>query len=285
MSSAEITVIDTHVHLFPSKEVGQRVLDGVKRTFGTSYYCTGSPEELAETMQAAGISHAVILNQAAASKEAMNWLLSGNFFVCAYSKKRPGLIPAIGLDKGMKRSPAAEIEHKLKWGARAVKLHPVAQKFHVNDREMWPIYQKCAETSLPIIFHCGKMMIKRMVNYAHPRLFHDVLKSFPTLMVVLAHMGGGFWEDATRLANAFPENVYLDTAIALSAAPIPDFFRLSDDQAVAMIRQIGPHRIMFGSDFPWINPKPDIARIRGLPLTDEEKRMILGENARAFFNI
>jgi predicted TIM-barrel fold metal-dependent hydrolase len=285
VSSAEITAIDTHVHLFPSKEAGQRVLDGVRMMFGTSYYCTGSPEELAETMKAAGISHAVVLNQAAASKEAMDWLLSGNYFVCAYAQKHPGLIPAIGLDKEMKRSPAAEIEHKLKWGARAVKLHPIAQKFYVNDRVMWPIYQKCAETGLPIIFHCGKMMIKRMVNYAHPCLFHDVLKSFPTLKVVLAHMGGGFWEAAIRIANTFPGNVYLDTAIALSAAPVPDYLRLTDDQAVVMIRKIGPHRIMFGSDFPWVNPKQDIARIMSLALTEAEKKMILGENARSFFSI
>ena len=285
MSSEEIQIVDTHVHLFPKKDVGERVLEQVKETFGVPYYCTGSPEELAETMKESGISYAVVMNQAAANKEAMNWLLSGNFFVCAYSKKRRELVPAIGLDKGMKRNPVEEIEHKLRWGVRAVKLHPVAQEFYVNDRSMWTIYQKCEEERLPIIFHCGKMMIEGLPNYAHPELFYDVLKSFPQIRVILAHMGGGFWEEAIKLANSFPENVYFDTSIAISAAPIPDFIRLTDEQAVDMIREVGAHRIMFGSDFPWINPKPDIQRIMSLRLAENEKRMILGENARAFFNI
>ena len=116
-----------------------------------------------------------------AKKEAMDWLLSGNFFVCAYSRKSPGLIPAIGLDKGMKRTPAMEIDHKLKWGVRAVKLHPVAQKFYANDRAIWPIYQKCEQERLPIIFHCGKMMVEGLPDYAHPDLFYEILKAFPKL--------------------------------------------------------------------------------------------------------
>ena len=285
MSSEEIHVIDTHVHLFPKREIGRQVLEEVKRSFGTLYYCTGSPEELAETMRESGISYAVVMNQAAANKEALNWLVSGNFFVCAYSRKHPELIPAIGLDKNMKRNPGKEIDHKLKWDVRAVKLHPVAQEFYVNDREMWPIYQKCEEANLPIIFHCGKMMIEGLPAYAHPELFYDVLRAFPKLRVILAHMGGGYWQEAVELAAAFPENTYFDTAIAISAAPIPDFTRLTDEQAVDMVREIGVHRVMFGSDFPWIDPKHDIARIRGLALTDQEKRRILGENARVFFNI
>lgn len=285
VNTREIQIVDTHVHLFPTREVRQRVLEGIKRALGTPYYCTGSPEELAETIREANISHAVIMNQAAANKEALNWLLSGNFFACAYSRKHPGLIPAIGLDKRMKRNPTEEIDHKLKWGAKVVKLHPVAQEFYVNDRAMWPIYQKCQEVNLPLIFHCGKMMIEGLPAYAHPKLFRDILKAFPGIRVVLAHMGGGYWQEAIELGRAFPENTYFDTSIAISAAPIPDFIRLTDEQAVAMIREIGAHRVMFGSDFPWINPKQDIRRISRLALTDKEKRLILGENARAFFNI
>lgn len=285
MGLEKIQIIDTHVHLFPKKEVGKRILERVKETYGVPYYCTGSPEELAETMKKADISYAVIMNQAAANKDAMNWLIRGNFFVCAYSRKRPELIPAIGLDKGMKRNPVEEIDHKLKWGVRAVKLHPVAQEFYVNDKAMWTIYQKCEKENLSIIFHCGKMMIEGLPEYAHPQLFYDVLRDFPKLRIVCAHMGGGFWEEAIKLANNFPKNVYFDTAIAISAAPIPDFLILTDEQAVGMIRKIGVHRVMFGSDFPWIDPKPDIERIERLKLTESEKRKILSENAKKFFNI
>lgn len=285
MSLEKIEIVDTHTHLFPTRKVGKMVLEKIKKTYGVPYYCTGSPGELSETMNKAGITYAVVMNQAAANKEAMNWLVSGNFFVCAYAREHPELIPAIGLDKRMKRNPLDEINHKLKWGVKAVKLHPVAQEFYVNDRTMWSIYQKCEKVNLPIIFHCGKMMVEGLPDYAHPELFSDVLKSFPELRVVLAHLGGGFWEEVIKLAHTFPKNVYFDTAIALSGVPIPSFLRLTDTQAVEMIRKIGVQRVMFGSDFPWINPKTDIERIKKLNLTENEKKMILSENAKKFFKI
>ncbi len=156
MSSDDIEIVDAHVHLFPTREVGRQVVAKVRATYGAPYHCTGSPEELSETMKQAKITYAVVMNQAGAGSEALNWLVSGNFLVCAYSRKHPELIPAIGLDKRMKKDPSQEIDHKLKWGAKAVKLHPVVQEFHVNDEAMWSIYEKCEAANLPIIFHSGK---------------------------------------------------------------------------------------------------------------------------------
>ncbi len=46
-----------------------------------------------------------------------------------------------------------------------------------------------------------------------------------------------------------------------------------------LIRAIGADRVLFGSDYPWIDPKGDVERIRSLPLSEQEKRWILGENA------
>ena len=285
MNTTDFKIVDAHAHYFPNRDVGRKVLEGIKKVFGATYFCTGTLPELAETMKRAGISHSVVLNNAAANRKSLNHLIGGNFSLCAQSLKHPEFIPAIGLDNRMRRNPVAEIEHKLKWGARAVKLHPVTQEFYVNDRAMWPIYRKCQAVDLPIIFHSGMMMVEGMPDYAHPELFYDVLRAFPDLRIVMAHMGGGFWEETTRLAAAFPDNLYFDTAITVSAAPVPDYLRLTDEQAVEMIRKIGVHRVMFGSDFPWINPRGDIERIKKLGLTEDEKRMILGDNAIKFFNI
>ena len=55
---------------------------------------------------------------------------------------------------------------------------------------------------------------------------------------------------------------------------------LSDDEAVDVIRQFGVERVLFGSDWPWFHPLRDRERIEALPLSDSEKRLILGENAR-----
>jgi predicted TIM-barrel fold metal-dependent hydrolase len=91
-------------------------------------------------------------------------------------------------------------------------------------------------------------------------------------------MGGGFWDEAIDIVQRHPQ-VMLDTAIALTAVELGGKNWLDDAEAVEMIRTVGADRVMFGSDYPWIDPAGDVERIRSLPLTDEEKRMILGENA------
>ena len=47
-----------------------------------------------------------------------------------------------------------------------------------------------------------------------------------------------------------------------------------------MIRNVGPHRVMMGSDFPWYDLDHTVDRVMSLPvLSEEEKSGILGSNA------
>jgi hypothetical protein len=66
-----------------------------------------------------------------------------------------------------------------------------------------------------------------------------------------------------------------DTSIAISRKSS----LLENKEAVEMIRTIGANRVMFGTDYPWIDPVSNIERICGLALTEEEKQKILGGNA------
>ena len=47
-----------------------------------------------------------------------------------------------------------------------------------------------------------------------------------------------------------------------------------------LIKDIGPHRVMMGSDFPWYDLDHSIDRVMDLPLLSmEEKTGIVGANA------
>ena len=65
--------------------------------------------------------------------------------------------------------------------------------------------------------------------------------------------------------------------IALQHLPI--------DEAVDMIRTIGVGRILFGSDYPWINPKEDIEHVKSLNISEDDKDLILGGNAVRLFDL
>ena len=48
-----------------------------------------------------------------------------------------------------------------------------------------------------------------------------------------------------------------------------------------MIRAHGPERVVWGSDFPWAEPREALAAFRRLGLTEAEERGILAGNLRA----
>jgi predicted TIM-barrel fold metal-dependent hydrolase len=88
--------------------------------------------------------------------------------------------------------------------------------------------------------------------------------------VIIPHLGllnGGY--------HAFVEhgvwdkqNVYADTALA-SRYEIEDY-----------VDNFGYDRILFGSDFPFGDPKEELCKIQDLSIPRRKKEMILGHNLR-----
>lgn len=273
-------IVDAHVHLFPSEDVGRQVLDGIQATSGVGYFTTGTPDQYRTDMQRCGIDYGVMLSFAPDRQ-----IKNNNFWTVAITcpgRNRPAaypkLIPFCSVSPTMKgRSPVEELEMRLKWGLRGVKVHPIAQGFAPDDARMRPVYQWLVDHNLPLTTHTGVNIVKdEHTGLAHPDRWLGVLAEFPRLRLTLAHMGGGFWEDTLRLCRQYP-HVLLDTAISICGLRFED--GLDDAQAVEMIRAVGAERVMFGSDYPWIDPLPDIERIRGLALDQSEIDLILGGNA------
>jgi hypothetical protein len=279
-------IIDAHVHLFPTKEVGIQVLEVIKQQSGCGYYSYGTPDEYVEDMKKAGIDRGVVL-----SFSPDNQLKNMNFWTVAITAPKksapasyPMLLPFISVSPTMKgKSPVEELDHKLKWGMRGVKIHPVAQKFAPDDERMRPVYRWLTEHDLPITAHSGKNITdNEYIGFGEPNRWLGVLEEFPTLKLVLAHLGNGFWDQAINLSKKYT-HIMFDTAVAISG--IESDTTLDDNEAVEMIKTIGAERIMFGSDYPWINPAGDIDRIKGLNISESDKGLILGGNAARLFNI
>ena len=294
-------IIDAHVHTYPRPEVGWQAQSGA----GLSGHA-GTVDELVALMQEGNISHAVMVNmtpvfgmreaalgrlppdlspvklervEAEIIREVLGRMQRRNAWTCAVARENPGLVPFISLDPAMgEEGLAAEVEERAHDGARGIKLHPAKQRFFPNDRRLWPAYAKAQELGLAIITHSGALaLLEDPEQHAHPRNFVDVLREFPGINLVFAHMCRGFSDEVAEVMQDYP-NAYLDTSGALSGIANP--FAISDDEAMAMIRRVGPDRVLFGSDWPWHHPIKDAARIDRLPLSAEEKRLIFCENAQ-----
>jgi predicted TIM-barrel fold metal-dependent hydrolase len=97
------------------------------------------------------------------------------------------------------------------------------------------------------------------------------------MTVVLAHLGGGRWRQTAELAAAYPNAVFdlCEVIEWTGAADAP-----TDAQLAALIREVGPDRVVMGSDWPWYDLGHTVERINELPgLSDEERDGILGGNA------
>lgn len=296
---AEGDTIDVHVHTYASAEIGRQVI----QSLGSRSDFDGTIEQLVPFMEQAGISRAVMVNftpvadmmtaalarvpadladaQRAEAKEQIRQTMVGrvqrrNQWSCQVAREHPRLAAFTGVDPVMdEETMAREVAACKENGAKGLKIHPEVQRFPANDRRLWPAYRAAEELRMSILFHAGPFGGSDGSN-AHPRLFVEVARAFPRLTMVLAHCGGtGNAPDAIALARQFP-NVYFDCCGVVSR----DAGRaMADEELVGLLRSLGLDRIMFGSDWPTRDPRPDIERVLALPLSQAEQRQVLSENA------
>ena len=119
---------------------------------------------------------------------------------------------------------------------------------------------------LVILFHCGEN---------DPNNFAGILalaRQFPTLKFFMGHMGSALWPQALAVAQEQP-NLFAEIC-----APVPARPRIED-----AVKALGADRVLFGSDYPVINPAYMLGTILGADITDADRRRILCENALRLF--
>jgi len=140
---------------------------------------------------------------------------------------------------------------------------------------MRPVYRLCEELGLVVLSHTGSA--KGGEPFAEPRAFAAILERHPRLTVVLAHLGGGSWRQTLDLARAFPRVAFdLCEIIEWTGAPGAP----SAEELGRLIRQVGPERVLLGTDFPWYDLERTVELVLALPvLATGDKERILGANA------
>jgi predicted TIM-barrel fold metal-dependent hydrolase len=175
-----------------------------------------------------------------------------------------------------------EIERCYSQGLAGVgELFPQEQGFDpANEEETAEITRVCSELDIPLLLHANEP-----VGHFYPGKTDVTLKQLetfvtnnPSLKIILAHWGGGliFYETMREIREKF-KNVYYDTA----AAPF-----LYDERIYSIAKTMGLcEKILFGSDFPLLQHSRYIAAIEQSGLSDEEKRLVLGGNAKKLLKI
>ena len=172
---------------------------------------------------------------------------------------------------------AHEVARQLDLGAAALKLHPVHGGFRCDDAALYPAYQVLAERNTPLVVHCGTSSFPGSMNeLADPEFLLPVLRDFPTLDIVLAHGGRGWWYDKAAFLAQSQEHVWIELS-GLPPKRLPTYFARSDVGRLA-------RRWIFGTDWPGVPSTAENARaVVALGLDDDVAAAVLGGNAQRVY--
>jgi hypothetical protein len=183
-----------------------------------------------------------------------------------------------GLASADVRDPVAavaELRRRIEEGFVGLRLLPWLWERPPDDRLFYPLYATCVELGVPFCLQVGHTGPLRGSEYGRPIPYLDrVALDFPELVIVAGHIGYPWTDEMVALARKYP-NVFIDTS-AYSTRRYPP-------QLVDYLRRDGRHKVMFGSNYPMIDPAHALAELDTLELDEETRDLFLDGNARRVF--
>jgi len=258
--------IDIHTHAYHPK-IADKVLAQLEGHYGIHPVGTGQIDDLLARAKKAGLDRVVVLNAATAPAQvvpANNWAIS-------IHREYPEVL-AFGTLHPDYPDFERELERLWRAGIKGIKFHADFQGFRLDDHRLWPIFEALSGRFI-VMLHVGDRLPPEQ-NNSCPAKVAAILRDFPNLTVIAAHMGGYLhWQYV--LEHLVGKDVYIDTSSTLS---------FIDDDTLARIVDGHPReRILFGSDYPLFDPGEEIVRLRRrLSLRDAELEQILSTGGALF---
>lgn len=130
-----------------------------------------------------------------------------------------------------------------------------------------PFFQLCEKYNKMVVAHCMSDL------FSIPDKWGEMARSYPTVPIILYHMGVPMMVDsALKIAKKY-DNVYLGTAGTFT----PVIKRA--------IEEVGPEKVIFSSDAPYGSMTQEADKIRYCTEDEKAINMMLGENAKKLLNI
>jgi hypothetical protein len=278
-------IIDFHTHVL-SPRIKNNRRDYVERDtafaqiYGGEKVRIATAEDLIANMDRDGVDISVIVNYGWSTRELCmetnDYILES---VACYPKR---LIGFGAVSSYNDKASLAEIERCARGGIRGVgELRPDTQSIDFTRKGVIkPFVDLLRKHKLIVLTHASEPVghLYPGKGNATPGQLLQFISCFADIPVVCAHWGGGlpFYTLMPEVRKAL-ENVYFDTA----ASP----FLYRPEIYAEVSRLIGGDRILFGSDYPVMPQDRILKEINSAGLTEEEKNMILSDNARRLLNI
>ena len=193
------------------------------------------------------------------------------------------------IKRGMKNA-LWELDYLVKErGAKLCKVYQPEDEGPINDRRLWPFYERACELGVPLTVHTGTSYVSPQPNsHCHVGQLDDVMLAFPELKVIAYHAGWPNTEELIGLCGKH-KNLYLSLSGILGwyqRAPYRGYHTVG-----TALQWMTSEKIVLGMDlaFDMLGRVVDYIRDFDMPaelqekwgypqLTEQDKANILGLN-------
>ena len=199
--------------------------------------------------------------------------------VCAAHPDRfsglAGIDPFRGM-QGLRDLEAAVKQH----GFVGAHLYPHWFGLAPDDAKYYPYYAKCCELDIPIMMQVGQNLVysreRRLPSVGRPICLDKVAIDFPELKLLGIHIGVPWTDEMIAMAWKH-ENVFIGVdAYAPKHWP---------KQLVRYLDSYGRDKVLFGTDWPVIDPERAVKEIDELKLRPQTMQKLMRDNALRVFRL
>ena len=197
--------------------------------------------------------------------------------ICAAHPTRFSALAGIDPTRGM--AGLRELEDAVRnHGFVGAHLYPHWFGLAPDHARYYPYYAKCCELDIPVMMQVGQNLIysreRRLPSVGRPIALDQVAIDFPELKLLGIHIGVP-WTDEMMAMAWKHENVF----IGVDAYAPKHWPR----QLVRYLDSYGRRKVLFGTDWPVIDPERAMREIGDLKLRPETLQHLLRDNARRVF--
>ncbi|WP_435318519.1 amidohydrolase family protein [Haloarchaeobius sp. TZWSO28] len=278
-------IIDTHAHQ-PTEEFlftagGEMMQDAAKR-FGKEMV-PNSYEEMIEAYHEVGIGKAVLLGWDAETNTGNPPV--PNEYVAEVRDEYDDFFVGFGSVDPLKDDCVEEARRCVEdLDLVGFKFQQIAQGFDPSDPEHDELWDTIEDLGVPVVFHGGNSTLGACapggrglkIKYGDPMLIDDVAAEHPDLQILIAHPAFP-WEKEQLAICQQKGNVYMDLSGWMPA--------YIDDQVLHYAKTLLKDKVMFGTDYPMLDPQKWLHQFAELDFPEEVQRKILWENAEEFLDL
>jgi uncharacterized protein len=231
-------IVDSHTHWGPSVALGTEV----------------TTAELKRQQEESGVTHVVIMPFPSTAIESN----AINVRLLAEACREAAFVPYHYIREdynSLDFVPIPEACSGGKWHWMRGRQDSASNYAVLDDTDLAALIGKLVAAGKPVIFEEELYFTERFV---------DMSQGLALIIPHLGMLGGNPSDFLGRFKNN--KTVFFDTALA------------ARETILKFVENVGPERVLFGSDVPFGNMRTELSKVLGLPVSHEDKDLLLSKN-------